>query len=391
MMQKSLCWVIVMRRIFLLMLFLIGTTANLFADNSPCKDHQCMAVIDAGSTGSRLHIYSYDRDNTSSPVHIKEIWSKKIKPGFATLEPNEPTIDAYLTTLFSGAPVQNSPIYFYSTAGMRLLPSFKQKKYYNQLKHWFSQQSQWNLIEAKTITGNEEALYDWLSVNYHLGTLQSAEKKTIGVMDMGGASVQIVFPIQNKEQGNNKSQIDIDIYGRHIHLFVRSFLGLGQTEMSHQFLNSMSCFANNYPLPDGESGVGNALDCEHEVSSLMNSVHGVNQLIKPLLTSNPIDSWYAIGGISNLAENELFHFDNHQLTSESLLQQADTHICHQLWDNLDEQFPNDDYLYNYCLFSAYYYALMVDGYGLFPTQTVNYIAPEQNLDWTIGVLLNSPH
>lgn len=353
-----------------------------------CKDRQCIAVVDAGSTGSRLHVYAYDVDETNSPIHINEVWNKKIRPGLATIESNTATIDAYLSTLFSGAPNQNIPIYFYATAGMRLLPVSKQKKYYDEVQNWFSQQPQWKLIAAKTISGTDEALYDWLSVNYHLGTLQKEQNEAIGVMDMGGASVQIVFPIQKNSEISPVSQVQLDLYGHHYNLYVQSFLGLGQTEVAHQFLNSASCFANNYPLPDGEPGQGNASSCEQEVSMLMTEVHKVNNQVQPILAANPVNSWYSIGGISNLADSSLFHFNNNKLTNQSLLQQADSEVCHQQWDALNSQFPDDEYVYQYCLFSAYYYALMVDGYGLLAEQSINYIPPEQNLDWTTGVVLH---
>ncbi|KGP63540.1 multidrug DMT transporter permease [Legionella norrlandica] len=375
---------------FRILVFLSGIllfASNIIAETVSCKGHSCLAVIDAGSTGSRLHIYSYDLDDNKTPIHINEIWNKKIKPGFATIEPNSSTIDAYLTTLLADAPTEHIPVYFYATAGMRLLPQSKQKKYYDELEQWFKQQSQWQLVEAKTITGNDEALFDWLAVNYKLGTLQSKQNQSVGVMDMGGASVQIVFPIQKNEEINKLYQVELDLYGQHITLYVHSFLGLGQTEMSHQFLNSASCFANNYPLPDGESGQGNAPSCEEEVSSLMNSVHKVNQQVQPLLASNPVNEWYSIGGISNLASSNLFHFENNVLTNQSLLQQGDSQICHQQWEMLNAQYPNDEYLYQYCLLSSYYYALMVDGYGIYPDQTIHYIPPEENLDWTIGVVL----
>lgn len=377
-----------MYRFLLLIICLIAVTPGSFAESMSCKEHQCIAIVDAGSTGSRLHVYAYDTDATNSPINISEIWSKKVKPGFASIEPNPNSIDAYLTILFSGAPTQQFPVYFYATAGMRLLPPKNQTVYYQEVQRWFTQQSQWPLIESKTITGKEEALYDWLSVNYHLGTLQTEPNKSIGVMDMGGASVQIVFPTQNNQGTNNKSQVEVDLYGQKIYLSVHSFLGLGQTEMSHQFLNSPACFSNNFPLPDGDSGQGNASSCEQEVSTLMNAVHGVNSVIQPLLVADPVDSWYSVGGIANLAESKPFHFESNQLTNKNLLVQADSQICHQQWEYLNGQYPNDDFLYEYCLFSAYYYALMVDGYGLNPDQTINYLPPDQNIDWTMGVVLH---
>lgn len=376
-----------MFRLFVYMVYGIIFSQCALAQFAPCSEQHCVAIIDAGSTGSRLHVYHFDYDKTQTPIHIKEIWSKRINPGFSTIDSSPSTIHHYLNSLLSDAPEKNLSVYFYATAGMRLLPASKQKLHYDELKRWFNQQPEWRLIEAKTITGNEEALYDWLSVNYHLGKLQHPEERAVGVMDMGGASVQIAFPLKNHWPHLNHSQMEVNVYGQPIHLFVHSFLGLGQTEMSHQFLNSIACFANDYPLPDGEMGHGNASSCEQEITALLNAVHGVNHLIQPILASQSIDNWYSIGGLSNLADNPLFHFKNNEITNDSLLGQANSQICQQQWETLEAQFPNDDYFPKYCLFSAYYYALMVDGYGLLPHQKINYIPSKQNMDWTTGVVL----
>lgn len=377
-----------MVRYLLLALCFLITSPILYAQtDDSCNQRKCIAVVDAGSTGSRLHLYAYDLDETNTPIRINEIFSNKAKPGFATIEPNKESIKSYLDHLFAGTTTTNTiPVYFYATAGMRLVPPNKQKSYYQELSQWFSQQSKWQLIDAKTITGNDEGFYDWLSVNYHLGAFKTPQTKAVGVMDMGGASVQIVFPTQPNATDINQKKVHL--YGQDITLSVHSFLGLGQTEVSHQFLDSTACFSNDFPLPDGQTGQGNARVCEQEVSPLMNAVHGVNNNIQPLLTANPVDSWYAIGGISNLADNKLFHFENNQLTLKGLLNQADAEFCHQPWDKLEAQFPGDGYIYGYCLFSAYYYALIVDGYGLSPEQPVNYLPPKLDIDWTLGVVLD---
>jgi hypothetical protein len=375
---------------FLLLIACLAVSNTLYASIDSCTDHQCIAVVDAGSTGSRMHVYAYDLDKTNSPININELWSKKVKPGFATIDNNQSTVDAYLSSLFSGAPVHSMPVYFYATAGMRLLPQTKQKVYYQELQQWFARQSDWQLAEGKTITGTEEALFDWLSVNYHLGTLQSVTNQSIGVIDIGGASAQIVFPVQKNSDHHEGSQIGIDLYGQHFNLFARSFLGLGQNEMSHQFLNSASCFAINYPLPDGKAGQGNAAACSQEISALINGVHGVNNAVQPTLAANPVNSWYAIGGIVNLATSKPFHFQNNQLNNQDFLQQADNSVCHEQWESLSNQFPNDEFIGSYCLLPAYYSALMVDGFGFTAEQAVNYFAPDQNLDWAKGVVLHHP-
>lgn len=378
-----------MFRFLVVSLLSLCVSSVAFCKENQCPDSHCIAVIDAGSTGTRFHIYAYTLDATQTPINIKEIWLNRVKPGFATIDPTPEVIQKYMDALMAHAPVQNIPVHFYATAGMRLLPGARQKIYYNQLQNWFAQHANWQLIQAKTITGTEEAIFDWLSVNYHIDNLNAVDIKPVGVMDMGGASVQIVFPLDSGATTTKTLRpVHLKLYGRDIQLYAQSFLGLGQTEMSHQFLNSVPCFSEDYPLPDGEQAHGDALNCEHDISTLMNSVHGVNTHVGPVLFQNPIQEWYGIGGISNLADHELFHFNALELTNEELLSQADTEICHQSWDTLNSRFPNDDYLYQYCLLSSYYYALMVEGYGLDPEQKIKVISPKENLDWTKGVVLH---
>lgn len=377
-----------MRAVTLLIsLVFVITNFTVIAAESHCQQRQCLAVVDAGSTGSRLHIYAYELDKTNTPINVTELWSKKIKPGFAMIEPNQATIDAYLTTLFSGTPEQNLPVYFYATAGMRLLPQPRQQQFYSALQNWFANQSQWQLLGSKTITGSEEGLFGWLAVNYQLGTLTATDKEPVGVMDMGGASVQIIFPVQKTDGINSSDVQQLELYGRHLTLFIHSFLGLGQTEVSHQFLDTTSCFADNYELPTGQPAAGDAYSCEAEVSSLMNAVHRVNNTVQPAMAANPINNWYVMGGATELAQSKPFQFENHQFTNQSLLEQADAQVCHQQWSALSNQYPGNDYLYGYCLFASYYYALMVDGYGLKPQQAITYMASNQSSDWTLGVVL----
>lgn len=368
--------------------FLISFQLN--ANNDSYSQHQYIAVVDAGSTGSRLHIFTYDLDETNTPINIKEIWSKKTTPGFASLESKQNIVHTYMTNLFTGAPVTQMPVYFYATAGMRLVPQAKQKMQYQYLKTWFDQQNNWQLMDSKTITGTEEALYDWLSVNYYLGNLKPTSKESVGVLDIGGASTQIAFSLKNNQELDNKKQttVELTLYGQPIHLFVQSFLGLGQNEMGHQLLDTNSCFPKNYPLSNGEKGEGNAVDCAHEISLLINGLHKTNDVIKPALVNNPVNTWYAIGGIANLAESTPFQFSNNQLTNEHFLEQGNQKACQQSWEQLNNNFPNNEYLDTYCILPAFYYALMVDGYGFSADQIVNYVPSNKNLDWTLGVVFH---
>ncbi len=93
-------------------------------------------VIDAGSGGSRLHIYSWKpRVFNSIPPPISypeanELWTGRMDPGIATYFNAPETVSAHLAPLIDFAKVtlggleenfQHFPIYFKATGGMREL------------------------------------------------------------------------------------------------------------------------------------------------------------------------------------------------------------------------------------------------------------------------------
>ena len=364
---------------------LLGTAYS--GDFTPCDEHQCLAVVDAGSTGTRLHIYAYDKSELETPINIKELWSKKINLALGNLYLGQATVNTYLDTLFSDAPSHTLPVYFYATGGMRLHSYVKQQRYYEHLKHWFAEQSQWQLVDAKTITGKEEGKYGWLAINYKLGRLETPSQSFASVMDMGGASVQVVFPVQNDSRMNPTDLVDINLNGRHIYLFSHSFLGLGQTLVSNQFLNTPSCYSRNYQLPNGELGEGNAYACRDSVAKLVNQVHEVNRIVQPVIESNPSSEWYVMGGVLPLIHAEPFRFDELRFTNQALIEQAQSKICQQSWSKLHEEFSHDEYIHAYCLQSSYYHALMVNGYGLHSDGPINYVPRSQDTSWTLGVVV----
>jgi hypothetical protein len=377
-----------MVRIFIILSCMVFCTLTYASSvDSICQTRHCLAVVDAGSTGSRLHIYAYDFDETNTPVQITQLWSKKITPGLATIDPKQEIINAYIERLFTDAPAHDIPVYFYATAGMRLISQEKQATYYQIVQQWFASHSDWTLLDAKTIPGKYEGLLGWLSMNYQLGTLQDPEKPLTGVMDMGGASVQIAFPVTQLDVIDAQDVVDIHLYERHIQLFTHSFLGLGQTEVSHQYLNTESCFSKDYPLPNESFGEGDASRCQHEITHLINDVHHVKQLVQPVIASNPVSSWHAMSGVINLVQSKPFVFQDAQFSNEEMLQQADASICHQSWSVLNALYPDNNYLFINCLSASYYASLMVDGYGLAPKEPIHYASADNDTDWTLGVVL----
>ena len=154
----------------------------------------------------------------------------------------------------------------------RSLSDTKQRSYYQALQQWFSVQTQWQLVESKTITGGEEGVLGWLAVNYQLGTLSSADMPLVNVMDMGGASVQVTFPVQDVEKIDSHDLFEIDVYGRHLIIFAHSFLGLGQTVLSQQFLDAENCLGDKEHWERRLKAINQNIPTMNELNGLLKSL-----------------------------------------------------------------------------------------------------------------------
>lgn len=378
----------------IIMFFAFFTSKNMLAATpiNFCEQRHCVAVVDAGSTATRLHIYAYDLNYNQDPVNINHAYFKKIAPGIATIPFDNQQLNNYLIKLFKASPVHGIPVYFYATAGMRLLPAQQQQQYFESIKQWFATQSQWSLIDARIISGVEEGVFGWLAVNYETGSLSpdNNDKPLSGFMDIGGASVQIAFPIHNPERINQQDLIQFDLYGRHLSLFVHSFLGLGITETLHRFQDVPACFSNGYPMPKGQKGQGNALSCQQITAQQINAKFDVNHITQTAIKNSTAYNWYVLGAVSSLVKQPPMLFETEKFTSKSLLNKASKNVCSVNWKTLKNNYPQNDYLSSHCFAAAYYSGLVEKGYGLDPEQIIHCVPNTDNFDWTLGVVLHRP-
>lgn len=376
-----------MKKFITLILIFFISTLYAEADKSECQFHHCLAVIDGGSSGSRLHVYAYDLDNSKTPINIREIWSKRAIPGLSAIDHEHRSVSFYMDKLFADAPTSQMPVYFYSTAGMRLLSKKQQENINQMVTEWFDKQYYWRLISARTISGKEEGIFAWLATNYDLNLLNQTEKPLVGIMEIGGASVQIVFPIKENASVNSKDRATLFLYGQNHHVFSHSFLGLGQIEMGHQYADLKSCYPKNYELPNGLSAQGDAYSCRNDLSVLVNSIHLVKLIVKPVLENNPVDQWYLLGGITTMLHNKIFNTNQLKFNTKEITEQVDKKICHQQWSELPETYPDTPMLFNYCLMTAYLNALISNGYGISINKYINILPPKKSINWPLGVVL----
>ncbi|XP_044881720.1 ectonucleoside triphosphate diphosphohydrolase 7 isoform X2 [Mauremys mutica] len=235
-------------------------------------------VIDCGSSGSRVFVYFWPphngnphdlldvkqmRDQSSQPV------VKKIKPGISVLATTPEQASHYMRPLLSFAaahvPVKKhkeTPLYILCTAGMRLLPERQQAAILEDLVKNVPLEFDFLFSEsqAEVISGKQEGVYAWIGINFVLGRFDHEEeedamitvalggqaeslvrKRTVGILDMGGASLQIAYEVPSMETFSSPQQeeaaksllaefnLGCDVqHTEHVYrVYVSTFLGFG--------------------------------------------------------------------------------------------------------------------------------------------------------------------
>ncbi|KAK7038198.1 F-box domain-containing protein [Favolaschia claudopus] len=153
-------------------------------------------VIDAGSSGSRVQIYSWkdpggmsvDKASRLLPKVEKgtrdgEAWVTKVEPGISSYADTPESISEHLRPLLQHARniippsrISTTPLFLLATAGMRLLPPAKQAQLLQAACHFLVTHSDFSFEEpsdagpcgtsVRIITGEEEGLFGWIAVNY---------------------------------------------------------------------------------------------------------------------------------------------------------------------------------------------------------------------------------
>lgn len=253
------------------------------------KNYQYGIVIDAGSSGSRLYIYkwvqseyllenlNHDNELMSSVPQIisNPNWNKKITPGISTYASNENIDDLYdhhLKPLIEFAnmiiptnKVAETPIFLQATAGMRLIPKNNQKKLLKNTCKLLNKHTKFKLVscseQIQIINGELEGIYGWLALNYlsqNFNGYQISENeaevshRSLGFMDMGGASTQIAFVPFNKTEilkhSNDYNLVSLrNINGANQKwpIFTSTWLGFGANQARKRYLNNLITLSTN--------------------------------------------------------------------------------------------------------------------------------------------------
>jgi len=232
---------------------------------APPASTKYAVIVDAGSSGSRIYVYQYD--STQSVPNLEQVkangksWKYKKEPGISTLAGKLGEVEGYIQDLIShlktGLPESvfpratwsQTPFMWFATAGMRLLKTKDADKLTNKIREVagkkavvpFKFENGW----ARTLSGEEEGAFAWISLNYRNGLFTNGDVEEHGVVEVGGASAQMTF----MAKGNILSNKFVVIIDRKVYpLYTHSFLYFGQDQVIKRiFENECKCEpAGNY-------------------------------------------------------------------------------------------------------------------------------------------------
>ncbi|KAG0668653.1 Golgi apyrase [Maudiozyma exigua] len=248
-------------------------------------------VIDAGSSGSRLHIFKWTDPSTidisihdSKELHsVPKIeqskdWIFKTKPGLSSFEhKTNKAFSKHIKPLLQEAEkvipskkIKDTPIFIQATAGMRLLPEKKRNAILEDVCSKIKKDTKFKMENCDTqiqiIDGEIEGIYGWLGLNYLLGNFNNYNEYdedhfTMGFMDKGGASAQIAFVPSDKNEIKRYKYDIPTVYLRSLNgdvqewdVFVSTWLGFGANQARRRYLaqlvNALPENTNNYDNDD---------------------------------------------------------------------------------------------------------------------------------------------
>lgn len=248
-------------------------------------------VIDAGSSGSRLHIFKWTDPSTFDALkhpteRLKSVpkieqskdWTFKVSPGLSSYEhKTNKAFSQHIHPLLKKAEkiipsnkLKDTPVFVHATAGMRLIPEKKRNAILHDVCSNIQKSTKFKMVDCASqvqiIDGETEGIYGWIGLNYLLGNfdnynMYAKDHFTVGFMDMGGASAQIAFvPSDKDEIERYKSDIST-VYLRSMNgdtqewdVFVSTWLGFGANQARARYLaqlvNALPENTNNYDDDD---------------------------------------------------------------------------------------------------------------------------------------------
>uniref|UniRef100_A0A8C5WAK5 nucleoside diphosphate phosphatase n=1 Tax=Leptobrachium leishanense TaxID=445787 RepID=A0A8C5WAK5_9ANUR len=364
-------------------------------------------VFDAGSTGTRIHIYTFTQRTTGTMLHLVGEVFESVKPGLSAFadRPHKctDTVRSLLDlaqTVIPDTHWHRTTVIFKATAGLRLLPQHQAQALLSEVRSVLHASPFLVPDDSVSIlSGSDEGILAWIAVNLLTGRLDGHH--TVGILDLGGASAQITFLPLSKITLDETSQeflAKFELFNSSYRLYTRSYLGLGLKVarlavlgVSESEVHQGTTFRSHCLLPalesewsfsgvtyryggktDGRTGFHSCYsevlqvvrDELHRVSEIRDTpFYAFSYFYDRATESGLID--YASGGSAEV--RDFFH------------------KAEEVCDNMDNFTSYSPFL---CMDLTYIAALLQEGFGL-PDSTMLQLTKkmhEVEISWTLGAI-----
>eukprot|EP00927_Polykrikos_kofoidii_P067674 TRINITY_DN63122_c0_g1_i1.p1 TRINITY_DN63122_c0_g1~~TRINITY_DN63122_c0_g1_i1.p1 ORF type:complete len:505 (-),score=58.27 TRINITY_DN63122_c0_g1_i1:150-1664(-) len=270
---------------FAIVLFMILTVSRL---ETTIAARQQVVVIDAGTSGTRVHVFDVYPPRKGAVVPSVELQTSglqvhRLKPGMSQLASQGDIVGIrrhmkrvvdYGSALVSKPVRSSTPIVFKGTSGLRDLPKKKAKVVLGEVKatlasSGFLFQGAW----ARIISGTEEAGLAWIAANYLNRTFVNGSAghhagPTVGIIEMASGSTQVAFQVESFDPIRPTNRFSFATNdGKQYRLYAHSYSGYGQDYAQSKLIQMLSestetdpCYPAGYSR-EGVHGTGDAEAC----------------------------------------------------------------------------------------------------------------------------------
>ncbi|XP_039767565.1 ectonucleoside triphosphate diphosphohydrolase 5 isoform X5 [Ornithorhynchus anatinus] len=195
-------------------------------------------MFDAGSTGTRIHVYTFVRRRPEQPPELEGEIFDSVKPGLSAFadrpKQGAETVRELLEVAKESVPAgswKRTPVVLKATAGLRLLPDHKARALLSEVREVL-EKSPFLVPEdgVSIMDGSYEGILAWVTVNFLTGQLRGQNPQTVGTLDLGGASTQITFRPRLQgtlDQTPSDHLTSFEMFNSTYELYTHSYLGFG--------------------------------------------------------------------------------------------------------------------------------------------------------------------
>ncbi|KAG2178836.1 hypothetical protein INT43_001682 [Umbelopsis isabellina] len=211
---------------------------------------QYAIMIDAGSSGSRIHVYRFNYCKADPELEHEQFVA--IKPGLSSYK-NDPvaaakSLDQLMDEALKTVPTELhhcTPVAVKATAGLRLIGQEKADAILKAVQDRIENKYPFPVVAKDGVVlmdGRDEGVYAWITVNYLLGNLKGSRHETAAIFDLGGGSTQIVFEpkfIDTDQLAEGEHKYQLTFAGQNYDLYQHSYLGYGLNSARDTILAEM--------------------------------------------------------------------------------------------------------------------------------------------------------